>query len=643
MHRDRLRTAPARPRRYGMFTVLLGVLSLVLTPQSGAAQTARAHQVLVLQSVDRGNIVFDFFTAEFRAAIQKRAASPVTLFDFVIAPPGFGKATDQSIVDFVQSNYADQPPDLIVTAGGPAAAFVRKNRQQLFPQSPIVFSALDERWFLRNAPLGEDESAVAVSVDKTMTIDDILELRPETQTVFVIMGSGPLAAFWQPELQHEFERYRNRLTFIWSMDLSYEQMLKRAATLPPHSAIFYDSADTFAGGTWQGDEKTFADLTAHANAPIFGVHRLWVGAGTVGGRVLDFEGLGDATADVVLRILGGERPGNIRIPTRFPGPPEFDARQLRRWNISETRLPPGSTVRFRAPSLWQDYRGEVLGVSIALVAQALLIAGLLYQRHARRRAEVESRRNLSLAADANRRVTMSALSGSIAHDLSQPLNAILHNAQAAELMLASNRVTPGILQAILADIRKADIRATDIIERHRTMLKNHELDAKPIDLHTVILESMTLVASDTTKRQIQVDVHLPTDSCVVFGDRILLQQVVVNLMMNAMDAMTDTPAERRRISVSNVVSGSSAKLSVRDEGTGLPAALDGTLSRPYATTKVNGLGIGLTIVRTIVEAHAGRIDAHNNPTGGATFIVTLPCHDAAAANLGAKERTRVGP
>ena len=587
------------------------------------------HQVLVLQSIDRGNLVFDSFTAEFRAAIQKQATTPVTLFDFVLVPPGLRNAPAQSIIDFLQSTYGDRPADLIVTLGGPAAAFARAHRQQLFPQSPIVFAALDQRWMDGNA-LRDDESAVAVSADKTTVIDDILQLRPETRTVFVIMGSGPLAAFWQPELQRSFARYGDRLTFIWTMDLSYEEMLTRAATLPAHSAILYDSADTFASGTWQGDERTLADLAARANAPVFGVHRGWVGAGTVGGRVLDFDGLGDITADVVLRILNGERPVTIRLQPRLIGRAVFDARQLRRWNISEARLPVGSEVKFRDPSLWRDYRLETLGVLVVLGAQALLIGGLLYQRRARRRAEVESRRNLAVAADANRRVTMSALTGSIAHELSQPLSSILHNVQAGEMMMTSNRATPAMLHEILADIRLANGRATDIIERHRTLLRSHQLDTRPLDLHAVVRDSMTLLVSDLHKRQIQVDVDLPPAPGVVIGDPVLLQQVVVNVMMNAMDAMADTPAERRRITVSEVVGPGCVKLSVRDEGTGLPVAPGASLFQPFVTTKVDGIGIGLTIVRTIVEAHGGKIDARNNEVGGATFTVTLPSRNQEA-------------
>jgi len=605
-------------------SALLGLLVLVLTTAIRAQDASAARQVLVLQSTDRGSMVFDRFTEEFRAALVRRAGAQVTLFDMVIAPPGFADAPDQPVIEFLRSLYANRPPpELVVTVGAPAAAFARRNRPQLFTGAPIVYAALEQR-ALQSAPLGEDESAVTVATDLAASINDILQVLPETQTVFMVSGSGAFRNLWAPTVREIAARFGGRPIFLWADGLSYEQMLQRAATLPPHSAIYYGLAGTFGSGSWQGDERTLADLSARANAPVFGLHRAWFGSGTVGGHLLNIEGLGDTTADVVMRILNGDSPRTIRIPPRTKSVAEYDARLLERWNIPETRLPPGSQVRFRAPSLWRDYRREVLGVSAALFAQMLLIGGLLYQRQARRRAETDSRRNLTLAADANRRLTVSALTSSIMHELSQPMGSILSNAEAGEMMLTSGGATPDELQAILADIRIADVQATEIIDRHRTLLRSHEFDAKPIDIRAVVRESVALIAKDAVRRQIQLAVELPRVPCTVIGDKVLLQQVVVNLMTNAMDAMANTPAEPRCVTVWDEVGPTSVKLSVRDAGSGFTTALKERLFQPFVTTKANGLGIGLTIVRAIVETHGGTIDAAENATGGAIFTVTLP-------------------
>ena len=329
------------------------------------------------------------------------------------------------------------------------------------------------------------------------------------------------------------------------------------------------------------------------------------------------------TADVAVRLLHGAAPTSIDVPLQVPGQPIFDWRELERWGIPESRLPPGSVVRYRPRSLWQEYKVAVLNAAGVLAVQSLLIAGLLHQRRARRRAEIESRRNLALAADASRRQTMSALTSSMAHELGQPLSSMIHNAQAARMMISANRATPDTMGEILSDIESEGVQATQIIDRHRTMLRGRQLDKKPIDLHAVIAESLALVAHDMRARQIEETVKLSPEPCVISGDPVLLQQVLVNLLMNAMDAMAETPPERRRVTISTEVRAADVAVSVRDTGTGLPAQIDGALFTPFVTTKSHGLGIGLTITRTIVDAHGGTIDAHNNPEGGATFTVTL--------------------
>ena len=280
-------------------------------------------------------------------------------------------------------------------------------------------------------------------------------------------------------------------------------------------------------------------------------------------------------------------------------------------------------MRYRAPSLWQAYRGTVLSAVGVLTVQSLLIVGLLYQRRARQRAESDSRRNLALAADASRRLTMSALTSSIAHELGQPLSSMIHNAQAGRMMITADRATPDTMGEILSDIETEGVQATQIIDRHRTMLRGHQLDTKPIDLHAVIDESLALVAHDMRARQIEATVNLSSHPCIINGDQVLLQQVLVNLVMNAMDAMAETPPARRRVTISTEVRAADVDVSVRDAGTGLPAQIDGALFTPFVTTKAHGLGIGLTITQTIVETHGGTIDARNNPEGGATFTVTL--------------------
>ena len=358
---------------------------LLLCAASSEAQP-RVQQVLVLQSFNRGNLVIDRFTTDFHFELDQRVGTPVNFVQVTVGPTGFVGAPEPVTVGYIRSLFPDgRKPDLVVTLAAPAAVFARKHRQELFPGTPLLFAAVDQR-VLRDVPLSEDEAAVTVLNDYSLLVDDILRLLPETKQVFMIMGSGELGRYWRRELEDEFQRFQNRLSFVWSEKLTLPEILHRCASLPENSAIFYFAFGTDAAGVAYADERVLAALHATANAPLFADQAAHFGSGIVGGTMLTTDDLSRNTAAVAVRLLNGAPPASFRIKPQLPGPPTFDWRELRRWGIADSRLPAGSVVRFRSPSLWQEHRLTVLSAAGALLVQSLLIAGLLYQRRARRRA-----------------------------------------------------------------------------------------------------------------------------------------------------------------------------------------------------------------------------------------------------------------
>ncbi len=609
--------------------LLAGLLLLAALPSE--AEPA-VQQVLMVQSLDRGNMVLDRFIGDFRVTLDQRAGKPVNVVQAVVGPTGFVGASEQALVDYIHSMYANRPPDLIVTTGGPAAVFARKHRRELFPAIPLLFASVDQR-YLRGAPLGENETAVAVVNDFPRLVDDILRVLPETRQVFMVIGSGELGRFWRRTLETEFKRFGDRVTFVWSDQMSLEDIRRHCASLPPNSAIMYLAFGTDVQGGAYADEQVLAELHAKANAPLFGAFTPMLGSGIVGGSLMSIEDVARNTASVANRILRGEPLASLGVPPQTAGQPIFDWRELQRWRIPETRLPRGSVVQFRAPSAWDEHRSGILSAIGVLALQSLLIAWLLYERRGRRRAETESRRNFVLAADANRRETISALAASIGHELGQPLSSIMHNAHALQMMVTANGPAPVAEEEILDDIQAEAALAVQIVERHRTMLRSRQLQKRPVDLHSVIDQTLALVAHDMRARQIEVVLDSPSTPCIVEGDGVLLEQVLVNLVRNAMDALAETPPATRRITIQSVATASDVQLSVCDNGTGLPAGTAGTLFSPFVTTKPHGLGIGLSIAQRILDAHGGTIVARQNPGGGAIFTVTLPQNMAARLRM----------
>ena len=198
--------------------------------------------------------------------------------------------------------------DLVVTVGGPAARFALNYRPRLFPATPMVFAALDQR-HLRGATLGTNDAVVGISVDPAQILENILHVLPITTNVAVVLGSSPLEKFWLGEMHHQLEPFTNRVTFNWLTELSFAELQKRAATLPPRSAIFYAFFTADAAGVPYVEESALRRLHEVANAPAFGVFDTQLGHGIVGGRLICVEESSRKAAQAAVSILQGQPPG----------------------------------------------------------------------------------------------------------------------------------------------------------------------------------------------------------------------------------------------------------------------------------------------------------------------------------------------
>jgi PAS domain S-box-containing protein len=239
---------------------------------------------------------------------------------------------------------------------------------------------------------------------------------------------------------------------------------------------------------------------------------------------------------------------------------------------------------------------------------------------ARKQAE-EARQEL---AHASRLSLVGELTASIAHEINQPLGAILSNADAAEMLLESSAPAIDQVRAILGDIRKDDLRASEVIRRLRDLLKKRAMQTEPVDLHEVSSAVVHLVQGESRRRGITVESAPADDLPLVRGDRVHLQQVLLNLIFNGMDAMAGVPGEKRVTVRTTLNENGFAEIAVSDTGTGVLPDRLARLFEPFFSTKKEGMGLGLSIARSLVEAHGGRIWAENNSDGGATFRFTLP-------------------
>jgi signal transduction histidine kinase len=504
------------------------------------------RRVLLLHSFGRDFAPFNDLSSRFREELARRSPHPLDVYDASLETARFRDADDEKpFVDYLRALFAGRKLDLIATFGSPAAFFVQRYRQTLFPGIPLLILGVEQRE-LKDFNFSEIDTSVAAAIDFPSLLDNIVRVLPETANVAVALGDSPFEKRWAAELRRDFQPFDDKLQFIWFNQFSFDEVLRRAAELPPNSAILYLLFAVDAAGVPYEQDGALAGLHQEANAPIFGFADNTFGRGIVGGPLVSNRDHAKRASDVAVRILGGESPGHIKIAPLGTRAPLFDWRELRRWNISEQRLPAGSEVRFRPPGIWEEYRAEVTIALIAVLLQAAMITGLLFERHRRRQAEAQARSRLLEAVHLNRTATVSAISASIVHEVNQPLATIVANASAGLRWLS--RETPDLneTRAVLDSIVAAGHRVSELIGNVRSMFKKEAEKREFVDVNKLIRETLTFARGELENRRVVTHTQLSAGLPNISADRIQLQQVLLNLVMNAIEAMSAL-GDRQRV------------------------------------------------------------------------------------------------
>jgi len=553
-------------------------------------------------------------------------------------PPAPEVAFDNEVVDpsravdpayraafhaWLGTKYAGSRPDVIVAVGEGAVGFLADPEATPWPGVPVVFGVVDDRSPVL-ARLPKSFTGVADHFPVQETIELALRLFPASRRAVLYGGASQADAILAGVLRQELAPYRNRLEVEDLVGLPTVELLDRLHSEPDGSIVLGLSYLVDGVGkrfTGQDITRAMADL---GKAPLLTTHAHILGYGTLGGVVVDFGETGRRAARLVERVLAGEPPSAIPMEHGGPYRMVLDGRELERWRVPDERVPAAAEIRFRGPSVWDRYRWHAAAVLCALGLETLLIAGLLVERRRRRTAERSARENLAVVAHMNRVGAIGELAGSFAHELNSPLGAVVNNAQAARRFLANGKDQADEVVACLDDIVGDARRVGEVVRRMRGALRREDARPVPLDLAAVIRDAVRLVSAEARDHDVDLSMDVALDLPTLSGDDVQLVQVVVNLVMNAIDAVGTLPPDRRRVAVAAAPVPDGVEIRVVDTGPGIPPPLAERVFDPFFTTKPGGLGLGLAISRSIVEAHGGKIRVAPGPEEGTEFHVFLP-------------------
>jgi signal transduction histidine kinase len=730
-------------------TLMLVVAALVVVSPANAAEGSR--RIYLLQGLTATQPGADLTVAAFKARLQRQSSETIEVFtDFLDIGRFPGPEHEKRLVPFLGGKIAQAKPDLIIAISRGATSFLVRHRAEIAQDIPILYCCT-----LTSAADGVDMPAdvpgIVMQYDWAGTLALAQRLQPNAKTLVFVSGASARDRAWHGDAVAALQPFLDKYDTRQLVGLHYDALLKGASQLPRDSIVMLMPIFDDGLGLDRIGSEVALDVARASSAPTYSPVETLLGGGIVGGNMDSLAQQGVKAADLALEILSGKSPSDLPRQIRLPLEYHVDARQLERWGLREASLPPGTSVDFREPGLWEQYGHLVMAAVLAFAAQTLIIAFILLQMRKRKDAErklKESEDRMAFAAASTnvglwrmelasgrlwatdhcrsmfgilpdapltwdefcraihhedrqafgewlqlavpsglprgefrvelqgrdvrwfvgrgrtvsddqgrpqqisgifadvtarksaeaeaelqqeeiahlmRVAALGELSGGIAHELSQPLAAILANAQAAQSILAHETHDRETITQILEDIVEEDRRAGQVVHRLRRLLKKGEHQSALLSLNDLIQSTLALMHSELVNRKIKVDIDLKPELPLVSGDSIQLQQVLLNLMMNAMEAMSSTAATVRRLSIATRWSTEGyVEVLVMDRGRGIAPEEQRRLFQPFFTTKERGLGLGLSICSTIVTSHGGRLSLANAKEGGATATVSLP-------------------
>ena len=601
----------------------MGALLLMFLRANALAQEVPPG-VLILYPNHRtlpSNVLID---ETLRREVPNGFGAPVAVYSEFLDVEQFANDSYHTAnAQFVREKYRDRNIKALMVVAPRGLQFVTRYRDQMLPNIPVIYLGISQD-ALREFKLPQDFVGVALNTRDDASLALALRLHPTAKRIYVVTGTSTQDRRWERQARQAMERLKPPVEVEYLTGLPTAEVLQRLSTLAKASIVYTHGYYMDGAGISSTPNEVTEKMAAISVAPLYSRTSDTLGYGVVGGYASSREAQTIQAADIVVQLLRGTAPADIKM-VPLDAVNMFDGRQLRRWGIDEALLPPGSIVKFREPSVWQLYRWHIVTALVVLLLQAAFIIALLIERRRRNFAELESRKRLGEMAHLSRSVALGEISASLAHELNQPLGAILNNAGAAEMLIKSGAPVSGQLNEILADIKRDDQRASDVIARLRAMLRKSAFEIRDVDLNAAVQDVARFVASEASVRSVALKMELKPNLPVVRGDRVQLQQVILNLALNGMDAMSAQPAETREIVIrTDRVNGTEALISVSDSGVGIPEDKLARIFEPFTTTKSQGMGLGLSISRTIVEAHGGRIWAEHAASRGAVLRFTVP-------------------
>ena len=380
------------------------LLSLLLLQPLWAGQPPETKRVLILFSEDKAHPAHELTDQGIRSAFRSNTLFDIQLYNEYLDVTRFSSpANALALADYLRRKYSGVKIDTIITVYPAAVEFLLGAAIDVFSDTPIVANQVSRAYAakLRDSPAPRPITGTVSGDNATGVLDSAFRMRPGTKRVAIVAGTSPNNLYSEQVFRKSLEPYLEKIELIDLAKLPMEETLDRVGSLPPDTIVIYAAITSDGKGRSFVPREALLTISRATNAPVFGLYDSFMGYGIVGGRLVSWEQLGREAAEMALRIMAGEPPASIPFGGEQAYVDIYDWRELKRWDIPESAVPPGSEIRFRVPSPWEEHKGAIIGGLAFILFQSFFIFGLVINLRRRRRAEQslgESETRLSLAA-----------------------------------------------------------------------------------------------------------------------------------------------------------------------------------------------------------------------------------------------------
>jgi len=538
-------------------------------------------------------------------------------------------AYPQERFNIYNEKYKTIKLDLLICVGVDIATTIKKHADSYLLKLPVITIDYDlSRYGMKYDLAPNDKTAlVSLKLNLGRTLQLAMDLFPRATNVYFICGVAKSDSLFLLMSQQEAAKIKHNKKVIFFTDISMDEVLKKVRNLPANSIVMLSSFVMDSRKLPYYNYESLRLISKASNVPVFAYTDMGFGEGAIGGYILSFRKAAETAGKAAVYILNGGNPRQVKVTESDCYEYLFDWRQLKHWNIENSpSIPEGSKILYKETDFLDAYKWQILAVLLFIILESFLIVYLF--RINRRQKEIMNQK--AEAEFLYRKIIreerlhrMSELTASLSHELNQPLTATIYNTQAVKRRINSENPDLDKINDILDHIIKDNKRAGGIISSIRSLMKLESREKENMNLNNVIQDTVRLCFPDINQHHVSVDVSVPEKPVFVSGDRIQLQQVLLNFISNANNAMLKTTAGERRITITLKEDENWAMVSVSDTGPGIDEKIKDRIFNPFITSGQNGFGIGLALSRTIIENHGGKIFASNLPGGGAEFSFSL--------------------